>query len=158
MTALTAESVNVKPGVKGFVSLPLEERFWSKVDRRGPDECWPWNGSRTPKGYGQIWSGGRSVPAAQVAWALGNAQPFPEGMEGCHTCDNPPCVNPTHIFPGTRIDNMQDAAKKGRVYHTQPRSMCLRGLHPMEGGNLTAGKRQCRTCKNAGDRERRSAR
>ena len=96
---------------------PVEERFWPKVDRRGPDECWPWKGAHFASGCGKIRVGGRAgrdVPATQVSWSIGRGVPWPIGMEACHRCDNPPCVNPDHIFPGTHADNMADMRAKGR--------------------------------------------
>ena len=108
--------MNTAKGVKGFVSKPLEERFWAKVDKRGPEECWPWLGANDSKrGYGTTWDGGRRRKATHVSWELHHGQPFPSGMAACHSCDNPPCVNPAHIWPGTQSDNLLDARRKGRV-------------------------------------------
>jgi hypothetical protein len=99
----------------------LEERFMENVDTSvGIDACWPWLGTVTGpgkkegKGYGRISVNGRVIPVSQVAWSLWHGKPFPEGMHGCHTCDNPPCANPTHIFPGTQLENLNDMATKGR--------------------------------------------
>ena len=97
---------------------PLAERFWAKVEKRGADECWPWTGCRLPRGgYGQIgalvdgqW---RSVLASHVAWEL-HFDPVPAGQCVLHSCDNPPCVNPEHLFLGTYQDNSDDKLAKGR--------------------------------------------
>ncbi len=90
-----------------------EQRFWKHVDRRGPDECWPWTGTVSHNGYGRFWLNGRNTPARRFAWECANG-PMPPGMLGLHTCDNPPCCNPKHIFPGTQLDNIRDRDAKGR--------------------------------------------
>lgn len=95
---------------------PLADRFAAKVAKSGPDECWPWQGYRVPKGYGMIQSGGRSgkpLNAHRVAYELGYGS-IPEGMMVCHHCDNPPCCNPRHLFLGKPKDNTRDMVRKGR--------------------------------------------
>jgi hypothetical protein len=98
----------------------VEERFWAKVDKRGPDECWPWAAGRNAKGYGYFHIGGeraRSVverSAHRASWVLARG-PIPDGLYVLHRCDNPPCVNPAHLFLGTHLDNIQDMKAKGRA-------------------------------------------
>ena len=95
----------------------LSERFWSKVDKQGSTECWPWTASVVKNlGYGQFGMGGTMMRSHRVAWELSNG-PIPAGMFVLHKCDNPPCCNPQHLFIGTQTDNMQDALAKGRHGH-----------------------------------------
>lgn len=93
---------------------PVATRFWSKVDTSG--ECWLWTGATNGR-YGKIGRGGRGVSPAsvhRVAYEMAYG-PIPEGFAVCHRCDVPLCVRPDHLFLGTTSDNMQDAARKGRM-------------------------------------------
>lgn len=93
------------------------ERFWSKVDTSaGPNGCWLWQGALLPKGYGQFTIGHQRGYAHRFSYELAHG-PVPPDMFVCHTCDNPRCVNPAHLFSGTTLDNVRDKVAKGR----QPR-------------------------------------
>lgn len=108
----------------------LEERFWEKVDKSGgEDACWGWTSATTsktrdcgtyrpPRPVFRL--DGRNVHAARVAWQLYRGCVIPKGYIACHTCDNPGCVNPTHIFVGTHKSNMIDCVRKGRANSPRP--------------------------------------
>lgn len=95
---------------------PPEVRFWRHVDKRGPDECWLWTGGTT-KGYAVFDAGpkNRIGYASRYVWSLANERPFPTELLACHTCDNPICVNPAHIYPGTPQQNSDDRVNRGRA-------------------------------------------
>lgn len=92
---------------------PVEDRFWEKVDKRGHDECWGWNGSKSSHGYGQLRINDRLNMAHRFSYELHNG-PIPDGLDVLHKCDNPPCCNPNHLFVGTAKDNTADMLAKGR--------------------------------------------
>lgn len=105
-------------------SAPLEDRFWVKV--RKSDGCWEWTAASKQGGYGKIAVGRRLMLAHRVSWELANG-PIPDGLLVCHTCDNPPCVRPDHLFLGTQTDNMRDAVRKNRgIGGPRPRVLALR--------------------------------
>ncbi len=95
--------------------LTIEERFWSKVDKGLLSEgCWIWTASQSDWGYGYFSVDGRMKKAHRVSWTIVNGE-IPEGLHVLHRCDNPPCVNPSHLFLGTHQDNMADHVAKGRT-------------------------------------------
>jgi len=90
-------------------------RLLLRCDKRGPDECWPFIGSRPKQGWhGQFTTGNRSEPAHRSAWRLFVGE-IPVGVSVLHKCDNPICINPAHLFLGSQSDNMKDMWAKGRA-------------------------------------------
>lgn len=94
--------------------LTLLTRFWCKATWTPNGDCFEWQGYRHPKGYGRFFWRGRSRPAHRVAFHLTHNED-PGEMHVLHKCDNPPCVNPQHLYLGTNADNVRDKVERGRV-------------------------------------------
>lgn len=105
------------------------QRFNAKVQKS--DGCWTWSGAVKCKErpYGQFSVGKRKVKAHRAAWMLANG-PIPSALHVLHRCDNPRCVNPSHLFLGTHQDNMADMNEKGR--RTAQSGEAWHASHPPE--------------------------
>jgi hypothetical protein len=131
--------------------MALTNRFESKIERIPEGGCWVWMASLDSKGYGQINLRGKIVRAHRHIFGLfGNS--VPTGMDLCHRCDNRSCVNPAHLFVGSRQDNMDDAKSKGRKLGRPTATVCKHG-HVKAGANLYLwrGRLGCRACRKASD-------
>ena len=94
---------------------PIKERFEENYTPVPESGCWLWTGCVKAHGYGVIFIKNKTQYAHRVSWEL-HRGPIPDGLFVLHHCDVPSCVNPEHLFTGTQKDNIQDAAKKGRLY------------------------------------------
>lgn len=91
----------------------VEQDFWSRATVGGKDDCWEWIGSCNPKGYGRFRLNGFEDYAHRQAWRIKNGE-IEDGKHVLHRCDNPKCVNPSHLFLGSNLDNIKDCISKGR--------------------------------------------
>lgn len=128
---------------RDMVNESAVKRFWKRVNKRGKDECWEWTGavSTVRKGVIQVYGGyGRfsvfvpwlnrngAIYAHRIAYIIEHDCDIPAGMVIMHTCDNPPCCNPSHLRLGTYSENSQDRDDKGRTPSTRngrPRGFIL---------------------------------
>jgi hypothetical protein len=100
---------------RGRVKVDTADEFWALVDKRGPDECWPWMGPINIDGYGA----GMNMTAHRKAFSLHHGREIPKGAWICHHCDNPPCCNPAHLYEGDRRTNMRDQIDRGRLFKSK---------------------------------------
>lgn len=100
--------------VTGWSPAPSDRmrwaKFWTRVDAPSDFQCWNWKGHKNDAGYGRF----ELRPAHRIAYEM-LCEPIPEGMIIRHRCDNPACVNPRHLEPGTHKQNMEDCVTRGRI-------------------------------------------
>lgn len=113
--------------------------FWKHFDE--VDGCWVWRGGKNKQGQGVVRHDGKNWVTSRLAWTLTNG-PIPDGMFICHKCDNPPCINPDHLFAGTPSDNMFDKYRKGRGWK-KPKTKIWAECHP---DKPYVARGMCRTC------------
>jgi hypothetical protein len=117
------------------------DQYWSKVEKRGTDECWPWLASGN-KGYGQLNVGGRNRKAHRLAWELANG-PIAPGMTIDHLCFNPSCQNPAHMEVVTPSEN----SRRVRANQYKGITHCMRGHEFTDANTYRYGNRRlCKTC------------
>lgn len=124
----------------------VDDRFQAKVAVGLPDECWPWQGARNSDGYGNLTRDGKNKKAHRLVleWKLG--RPIAPGKCACHSCDNPPCCNPSHIWEGTHRENMLDGHAKDRVHTViqTPESLAKQRANTPRGDRNHMKKREYR--------------
>ena len=133
--------------------LPAWVRVFGRCEVYG--DCWVFTGQPNEDGYGHVRHDGRMVGAHRVAWEKATGTWPPSDMDVCHTCDNPPCCNPAHLFLGSHADNNADRHAKGRTViptngpdYQRIKTHCPGG-HPYAGDNLRMrpnGTRRCAQC------------
>ena len=150
-------------------NMAHKERFFQKVNKTGSEaypDCWIWTGAPTSNGYGSFkYYQDRSAIGAHVSSYLFHIGEVPKGLFVCHHCDNPPCVNPEHLFLDTNSGNMKDMFKKGRnPPQTKKQTHCKKGHSFEEFESLVYIKKQgrqigkeyrvCKECKRINDSKR----
>ena len=143
--------LNTQKGVKGFIAIPIEERFWAKVNKEGPlwngTACWLWTGAKDRLNYGRFNIGGQMTLAHRYAYETLVAL-IPEGLEPDHLCRVPSCVNPEHLEPVTHKINIQRGNPTGVA--NLRKTHCPKG-HPYDLFNTYTdkrGKRSCSQCRH----------
>lgn len=126
---------------------PYAERFWSKVDKDGPNGCWVWTAGKTGWGYGAFKIAGKQRPAHIVSYEL-VVGPVPTGLELDHLCEVISCVNPEHLEAVDHRTNMLRTATTGAAVNSQ-KTHCVHG-HQFDAVNTywrADGSRECRRCR-----------
>lgn len=138
-----------KKRISALCKTSLPPQISARIQQDQASGCWYWTGPKFSTGYALISQDGKMWKGHRLVWTL-TFGPISPGIQCCHRCDHPACVNPGHLFLGTNRDNQQDKAAKGRHWQ-QKKTVCPQG-HPYTKENTytsKAGHRRCLTCLNA---------
>jgi len=136
------------------------DRFWSKADIKGPDDCWNWLSATNGHGYGRFRdTSGSMLGAHRVSYELTFGK-IPDDMIVVHLCDNRLCVNPRHLMVATQQENLIDMTRKGRGKNQNTsKTHCPKGHEYNEDNTyLHNGRRACKLCKAETNRQLRAKR
>ena len=134
------------------------KRFWAKVNKKGDNECWEWLAGKNSGGYGAFELNKKTVTASRISWSLLNGE-ISSDIFVCHSCDNPSCVNPNHLFTSDNQGNVDDMIRKKR-HRNQVKTHCKNGHEFTEENTFLkvykglSNCRGCRECKRKIDRQR----
>lgn len=120
--------------------MTTPDKFWERVERKGPDDCWLWKGANNGRGYGRLRFRGKYYAAHRLAFELSSGK----APQLCvlHSCDNPPCCNPKHLREGTNEENSLDMIRRGRsrrgknFFWSEELRQAVRDAHFIDGMSL----------------------
>ena len=126
------------------------EDLWKRIDIKGPNDCWEWQGYKLQFGHGNVTWSGKVKKVHRLIFEAANGA-IPKGLWVLHSCDNPPCCNPKHLHLGTAADNMRECVERGRhkgINQNTNKKICKNGHRfTKENTNITKqGWRDCRAC------------
>lgn len=130
------------------------KRFWAKVDKKADNGCWEWIAGRNSREYGNFKLNGKTVTASRVVWMLNHGE-ISSDIFVCHSCDNPPCVNPNHLFISDNQGNVDDMIRKKR-HRNQVKTHCGKCSREYSIENTyhrSSGHRACKYCSDKSTRE-----
>ncbi len=121
------------------------KRFWVKVNKKADDECWEWLAGKNSRGYGAFKLNKKTVTASRISWSLLNGE-ISSDIFVCHSCDNPSCVNPNHLFTSDNQGNVDDMIRKKR-HQNQVKTHCKNGHEFTEENTYLSPRTKWRNCR-----------
>lgn len=137
----------------------VKARFWARVEKRGPDDCWPWDKIDNISRYGRFSIGHKTYPAHRFSLIMASGFEPDSKMFACHSCDNRRCVNPNHLHWGDHVENMREARDRGTMKGMNRKTHCKRG-HPLTDDAVyldpNGNRSGCKKCCGINLKERRA--